>query len=416
LAFCDSFWRFVQSGNAQAEPDHNALIGDLERLATAPYGVWGARPEELPALGKLGVVSSMVGDDPSDHQWQTAFAEVLAAALRLEPATWREGAVQLFGLGEASESTESRPARERLAAEAEGKDLRTFRSRAKIRGEKSYLDFVFRSAADKLLRLEHGAKPPPPTLPHLEEDATLEDVRHALRRLHLVEPAGIVPNLLAPELIKVVRKSYHTFLVAHESHMFLSWTPALALRMNIHDPEDTMYVLSRRDESIGIRQDPGWDEYRAWMGRQVEEQGKDKGRTDGINHVRLLVRSDPAPLEEGADELWDCHGENSLYTLTSEALRVNHEVLHDFPFGFILSAHHDYALLTVPPQPEYPEFRLQPGGLQEIRAFVGRFPHDGDHLAGNMRSLVTADPEVVRRLRAAFVAARDDHRHTQRLK
>jgi hypothetical protein len=391
-----------------------ALRSDLEIITAAPRGVFGVCAADLSALPKLAQLRPSVNE--SDYAFRQALANHLGEALRLEPADWRASAHALYGLSVSQGDGYADTARIRLAAKAEGIALRSFKRNAKRKyAGSSPLALTHDATASKLLRLEDGEGAPPPRLPAPVDGWSIEDVQRALPGLSTADCREIVPELLRPELGRVLAEAYHAFVLAHEARAFIASTPALTLRRNIHDSNDLMYVLSRRDEVLGIRQDPRWPGYKEWIRQEVKNNNKMK---DGINHIRVIVRSDPAPLEEGADELKRFHRPDSLFTITSEMTREHHRLLNDFPFGFALSTRHEYVLISIPPVPAGSDFRLDArAGLPPIREYLARCEASATkQLDGPMQAIVTADEEIVGQLRDAFEVLRDDRRHVDCLK
>ncbi len=101
-----------------------------------------------------------------------------------------------------------------------------------------------------------------PTLPVLRPGCELEDVESALSEaIRRRAWRGSVPDGLQIELKHVLLDAYDTLRLIHHASCFVSLTPALQLRMNLHDPEDTLYVLARRDDKLNVTRDSDWKEY-----------------------------------------------------------------------------------------------------------------------------------------------------------
>ncbi len=141
------------------------------------------------------------------------------------------------------------------------------------------------------------------------------------------------------------------------------------------------------------------------MRRRVDELRAATGDDGaGINHVRLVVRDDPAPMDSGADELVALHGDGSLFTIALGDLRRMPQIdlLLKLKYGFALSTKHAYAVVTVPHAPPDPEVSLTPLGIaQYVRSHADR----GVASDGHLHAIVSADPEFVRQLRGEFEAA-----------
>jgi hypothetical protein len=348
-------------------------------------------------------------------------ADVIESALQLSPSTWRSTAIQVFDL---DHSKEPRATSSRWQDAAVGLGLKTDRS---FRGQqlvakwggKNPLENTLYTTAEKLVRFEDGQRP---ALPELGSGSALDDIEVALvQAIRQRAWHEHVPPLLHQELTHVLLDAYDTLRLIQQETCFVSRTPALRLRMRIHDPEDEVYVLSRRDAELNVTKDDDWYEYVTWMNDKVtalREEARESragagdlpGTGDpariGINHKRLVVREVHDPPESAADELLDLHGLESLYTVTEGVLSHSHryQLLPKLRYGFALSTRHGYALITVPHAPSDPNVRLTPGG---IALFVERCANRGLR-NGRMQAIVTADPRFVTELRQEFEHACED--------
>jgi hypothetical protein len=345
-------------------------------------------------------------------------ADLIESALQLSPSAWRATAIQIFDL---DHSKEPRAQRSRWLDAAVGLGLKTDRS---FRGQqlvakwggKNPLENTLYTTAEKLVRFEDGQRP---ALPELGSDSALDDIEVALvQAIRQRAWHERVPPLLHQELTHVLIGAYDTLRLIQQETCFVSRTPALHLRMRLHDPKDEVYVLSRRDAELNITKDEDWQEYIKWMSDQVAalRESARAGAEDlpetgdpakiGINHKRLVVREVRDQPECGADELLDLHGLQSLYTVTEGALSHSHryQLLPKLRYGFALSTSHGYALITVPHAPSDPNVRLTPGG---VALFVERCADRGLR-NGRMQAIVTADPRFVSELRQEFEDACED--------
>ena len=346
-------------------------------------------------------------------------ADLIESALQLSPSAWRSTAMQVFDL---DHSKEPRAQSSRWQDAAVGLGLKTDRS---FRGQqlvakwggKNPLENTLYTTAEKLVRFEDGQRP---ALPELGSGSALDDIEVALvQAIRQRAWHGYMPPLLHQELTHVLLDAYDTLRLIQQERCFVSRTPALHLRMLIHDPEDEVYVLSRRDAELNVTKDDDWHEYITWMNDQVTALRARRPRADaedlpgtgdpatiGINHKRLVVREVRDQPESCAAELLDLHGLGSLYTVTEGVLSHSHryQLLPKLRYGFALSTSHGYALITVPHAPSDPNDRLTPGG---VALFV---EHCADRVLcnGRMQTIVTADPRFVSELRQEFEHACED--------
>jgi hypothetical protein len=375
-----------------------AVFSELVVLEQCWGGARSAAASEQAALGGLLHTAR-----EHDRRPGLTLAELINSALLLERNEWCEAAIVLLDVDE-SEKQSSMTNRHGRLAESDAYDFkstRTLRRRAKKRGDKTVIELALQFAAEMLVRYGEGVRPTVAEVSPIDHEADFAFIESAMANVIAGLSQLNFPLELDGELRTVLRETHGNLRWIQDGRCFLAATPALELRKALHDKHDTMYILSRRDETCGIAQDPGWPRYKEWMKARVTEiRGEPPDDTLGINHKRLIVRSNPAPLDVRGDDLYDLHGFNALYTITAKDLE-EYALLHELTFGFALSLQRRFLLISGPDASPFRYFRGDRLDIHELaRAWCGLTPSGGP-----MSSLVVTDPDYVNPICNAFEKA-----------
>jgi hypothetical protein len=375
---------------------------------------WSIYTTPAPLLEQLKAVTQRLNGSRRRGDVEAAIRAVLEEALdELEPE--REGAAarELFGVTPEARPLKHHP-RIALAAKAWSAGAASESSY-----RKTYMSDTLDRLADWLLddddaageAATNGSGP----LRDLDAGSSLNQLLDGLRRVPAIDGRPLTPlahGALDVDLRQVLAASYHTLRFLDEHQTFLSRETELELRRraSVHDGEDWLYVLARRDlGEDGFVQQEGWERHVDWLRDHVRSippppppvgtGGASAPYEDGVKQVRVVIAT---TFEEGvaaAGELCSLHRTGTLFWFP-QGLLSTYEHLGDLRYGMTVSQSHRYALVTVPPTAMPPAVWVrEPSGF--VRNCLERaLPYDRG--AGDMRAVVTASDAYVRQLRRAF--------------
>jgi hypothetical protein len=261
-------------------------------------------------------------------------------------------------------------------------------------------------AAREFLRHRHaarrrvgGGQPRDEKVEHASSLETLAAAWRSLRELELTSLEPLRAAGLDEEVRRVLIHGYDSFQWLQARQTFVSWSSALELRMQ-QDDDEWVYVLSRRDEDPGFRNQPSWGDYLRWLNNRVRPLEKPsiapirdcqglvvtEGRERGIRQVRVIIEDDEKAACDAAAEIRALHRSGTLFFFPRRGL-ARYEHLRDLRYGGLISETHGYAMISIPP----PKDPLTLGGT-ELNDFLSR---DYDVAEGDMRAVVTANPQKV---------------------
>jgi hypothetical protein len=419
MAESGNLWRIVGR-----EP-WSGIEDDLRRFHRGGgAGYWLLSDTPLNTISKLKTVQVRVRRGPDPDSLPDAVRGAIEEAIECVERSHRCAASTLLGFSGARK--ESYTPREEAAAKAFGyKDGSSYRRPQKRLTKdgraRSQLDVTIEQVAIKLAELEaeavaaedDAARSSSALDKGLNERSTLEALAAGWSSLPPLAIRKLTPLLgadLDEELRKVLAHLYHAFGRVGEQQTFVSWSTALELRRRHYDPDDSVYVLSRRDSKPGFRDQEGWSAYveslrsrrhpvdmpAIWQHRRREQETVGKGQECGINQLRIVIADDVDAAIDSVSDIRDLHRSGTLFYLPQTQLQ-RYEYLRDLRFGLLISTRHRYAMISVP----------APTSAHTSSSDISHFVKDHNLIddddrykptAGEMRAVITADVEYVERL------------------
>lgn len=409
---------------AGEDPALRPLSAELYELARLGCANWGPRlaREGLPLLHGLWTVRSRPGYGSTEEGTLAAIRGALDDAIAALVPPWSMAAHAGFGFSDGGDALMRR--REKAAAHF-NRNERWYRSPNALTGGDTVERHVLTMVSRALIALETiaGTTPreadsqQPASLPEVTRISPIADLARlwgSLPPLSLQSLQTFVAHGLAHELARVLADElYQPFRLLYEHSTFVSSTSPLQLSMEIYDPEDTVYVVSRAADLEGVPTDVDsdqWARYRAALEMFRNEYrgvgNGDEGPSPSINQTRVVVTDGTTSAQKRIEaDLAPMHRRGTLLRFPLPALS-QYPLLGSLQFGFTVSTRGGFALIPIPRHA--PTERLVGGRIPE---FVrGLTSHEVSRDRQSMYTIVTSEPTLVRDLIAEFERLTNDHR------